>query len=449
MTLSSPAQARRPDRTARLGRALIYIHHQEPLIREPLVSAAMETLLVAGRSMDFASRLRGHGRGLTGDLATQYAAHAGIGTLQLRGQVLPALKTAGIVDYRTDGAAITHIEEYVGVSAPLVTQAMQVLDVLSPSVGDLAVLHSVELAAWAPLTVAQHAQSLVDRGFTDEQAREATRLGVAAGINNTVASAALNEKVIYNPNVWGSASAGVDVATFLRSLPPAERESLLGIAEQASARPALAVAAYGAFDPSVLRSATKVGLVQAATVTSSYGGAAPQTYVFSPIYEPVDDTLVTTEALHLRKLFVAHILYGHEKAAAGRGQISDPAVLVDRLLRRGRVGPASNIASDYRLLERAGIVSVSDAGNGRAFLHAVKNEIIEGGLGWLQQSFGEGPGGDAGDVGLLRPPAQFSTPESERAQAAATGAANEISDAAVLKLREAVQEAQRVARHEY
>jgi hypothetical protein len=41
------------------------------------------------------------------------------------------------------------------------------------------------------------------------------KLGLGAGINHTVASAELNERVIDNPNVWGSASTGVDVATFL------------------------------------------------------------------------------------------------------------------------------------------------------------------------------------------------------------------------------------------
>lgn len=445
---ASMAAPREPDRTARLGRALIYLHQQDGLITNPVIRAQMEKVLLAGRAMDFAARLRNHGRGLTGVLAQNYAMHTGIGVLELLAQVLPALQAAGVIAYASDGTSITHIEEYVGVSGSLITQAMAVLDALSPTADDFAVLHSVEIACWAPLARSDHVHALASRGFSDQRAEGALTMTVAAGANQTVYSAALNEDVIYSPNVWGSPAVGVDIASFLRSLGPAERESLLGIAEQASAKPALAVSSYSAFDPAVLRSATQVGLVQAATVRSSFGSAVPQTYVFSPMQESLDDTLVTTEALHLRKLFVAHILYGRDRAATGRGKIVDPVILVDRLLRRGRVGPASNIATDYRLLEAHGIVSVSAVDGGRAFLEAVKPEIIEGGLAWLEASFGDSNRGD-GALERLRPPAEFTGPEAERARTVASGAAAEISGAAVLRLREAVQEAQRAARFDY
>jgi hypothetical protein len=159
MTLTSPAPGS-PDRNARLGRALVYLHQQDSLISAPLVRAQLEKLLLAGRAMDFAARLRGHGRGLTGTLAQQYAAHAGIGLLELRAQVLPALQKAGVITYQTDDSMITHIEEYVGVSGSVVAQAMAVLDALGPSAADHAVLHSVEIACWAPLASSQHGPGL-------------------------------------------------------------------------------------------------------------------------------------------------------------------------------------------------------------------------------------------------------------------------------------------------
>jgi hypothetical protein len=73
VTQPSPAPAPQPDRTARLGRGLVYIHQQDPLITERLIRARLEKLLVAGQAMDFASRLRGHGRDLTPALAVEYA----------------------------------------------------------------------------------------------------------------------------------------------------------------------------------------------------------------------------------------------------------------------------------------------------------------------------------------------------------------------------------------
>jgi hypothetical protein len=135
--------------------------------------------------------------------------------MDLVGKMLPALRAADVVGFAVQDSSLVFIEEYVGVSAPLVTQAMRVLEALKPSAADLAVLHSVEIACWAPLTRYQHAESLVARGFGDEVVESAMKLGLGAGINHTVASAELNERVIDNPNVWGSASTGVDVATFL------------------------------------------------------------------------------------------------------------------------------------------------------------------------------------------------------------------------------------------
>ena len=93
-------------------------------------------------------------------------------------------------------------------------------------------------------------------------------------------------------------------------------------------------------------------------------GSRSRTYVFSPLLQVADDGVATTEALHLRKLFVAHILFGQEQATPGYGQIRDPTVLVKKLLDRGQVGPATNISTDYHMLEASGVVCVEPYGNG-------------------------------------------------------------------------------------
>jgi len=427
------------NRDRRLGRAVLFVHQQAGLVADPLVRAELETLFLAGRAMDFAARLREHGQDLTPALAVQYARLAGIGPGELGIRVLPVLKSVGVADFAVQDGHLTWIEEYVGLSAPVVAQTLAVLEALGPSVAERAVLHSVEIACWAPLTEAQHLEQLTRRGFADNMASGGLRLAKAAGVNKRVHASELGEDVVFNPYVWGSSQ--VPIARFLRSLPPAERDALLGICEQASDRPGLALPALAGFSPAVVASARKVGLVQAATVKSSANPIASQTYVFSPLLEDEDNLLATTEALHQRKLFVAHILFGHEKALASRGVVRDPVVLVEALLRKGWVGPASNIESDYHLLEAAGIVQVEEVAGGRALLKLVKREIVEGGLGWLRQTVS---GGGAGVVPkLLRAPEAFVTPERDRASLPDAAAADELTRATVLRLRE---EAQRAAR---
>ena len=244
---------------------------------------------------------------------------------------------------------------------------------------------------------------------------------------------------MFNPCVWGAGH--ISMAKFLRSLPSAEREVILGLCEQASDRPGLALPALDS-SPRVLTSARKVGLIQAATVKSSADGGASQTYVFSPLLETEDDRALTTEALHQRELFVAHILFGVEKAKFSGGRISNPTLLVRRLHEWGSVGPATNIGTDYHLLEAQGIVSVEPGGGDRAYLRMVKKEIVRDGLDWLDRTGGAGTDRSVSPK-LLRSPSEFVTPEQDRLGLSDQGATDEVMKGIVLSLREELQSATR------
>jgi hypothetical protein len=429
-------------RRRRMSRSLAVLYNSQSLIASPIVRADLERLLLAGRSMDFAARLHEHDV-LTGEQATHYATLAGIGRDELRLRVLPALKSAGILDYEYTNDVLSRVEEFIGVSGSLLEQTASLLDNLNPTASERATLQSISIASWAPLARAQHLQALAVRGFTDQQAEAGLSHAGAAGVNQLMPSSELREDVVFNAQVWGSGV--IPIAQFLKHLPVDEREVLLGIAEEASSRPGIALATLGTPTDDTLVAARKVGLLQTATVRSTAGGQTGQTYAFAPLIEADDDLLVTTEALHGRKLFVAHMLFAHERAKSGLGRVRDPTVLVRALVRDGEVGPATNIGTDYHLLEAAGIVVVDDSG-ARPFLRLVKREIAEGGLLWLTQAYGGGIGSsESGILTGLKPPGEFASPELDRARATAGAAALELTQAAVLHLR---KEAQRVTRGE-
>ena len=417
-----------------------------------MIKAQLGGVLAAAKAMDFAVRLKGHPTNLTPKLVDQFAELAGISHFELVNVHLPILKSADVVDYTvTADGQVTSLEDFVSLTAPMLFQALTVLDKMHPKPVERAVLHCVEIASWAPLTRADHLQQITRRGYDDETAADALRISLALGANRKVPSAQLREDVVFNPNVWSSGQE--DVAKFLRGLPTSERDALLGLCEQASHRPGLALPNYSSFSPSIMASATKVGLIQAATVKSTAAhSAGEQTYVFSPVLETIDNSSETTEALHHRKLFVAHILYGVEKASSGLGRITMPIKLVKALANRGEVGPATNISTDYHLLEAHGIVTVRDAGHGRSYLEAVKPEIIKDGLGWLEAASGKSsPDTRSAEtiLGRLRPPESFATPEASRIQSGDLGESDEITSSAVLKLRELRKEAQSVVRFDF
>lgn len=436
--MPDPRAADAPRR--RLGRAVLFILQQDPVVQDNVVRADIDTLLLAGRAMDFASRLQGYGATATPEIAKTYARLAGLSYRDVCQRILPILKQADVVDYKlTADGTVSYIEEFVGITAPVIEQTFRVLDALGPSEAELGVLHSVEIAAWAPLTAAQHLEQVARRGLPDQAAQEGLRLALAAGINRRVRSAALNENVIFNPYVWGTRQ--VEVATWLRGLPPAERDVLFAIFEQASTRPGIALNQMTA-NSAMVTGARKIGLVQAATVKSTTGQS--RTYVFSPLMQASDDAATTTEALHLRKLFVAHILFGHEHADPWHGRIDNPTILVRALLNRGQVGPATSIATDYALLEAQGVVQVEEIeGTDRAILRLLKREIVEAGLDWLNAGLGSMTGRGSESTRLHQTPGTFVKPEIDRARLPDEGAATEITHSAVLALREEIQ---RVAR---
>lgn len=424
------------DDTKRLGRAVVFVHQHDQKITDHHVRAEIEVLLLTGKAMDFAARLKGHQAifPLTHELVQQYAKFAGLGFLELSNTVLPALKRAGLIDYSlSDQGRIVGLDEYIGVSATVTEQTVQLLNVLMPQRSDLAFLHSVEVAAIAPLAESDHLQEVVSRGFSEAEAASALTLAKAVGLNLTVPSAELNERVVYSPYVWGTRQ--LSLAKFLRELPPNERDALLGMSEQVLATPGIHMSKLVA-TPAVIRSARNAGLIQAANVQSSTGNGS--TYVFSPLLEAEDNLCTTTEAFHLRKLFVAHILFGHERAIAGGGIIHSPTVLVNALIKRGVVGPATNIGTDYYLLEAAGVVAVEpDAG--RAYLRLVKPEIAEAGLDWIRRITDSA---GTGELTLNQRPASFQKPEDLRTEET-TGAANELMVASINELRKEMQRAAR------
>lgn len=227
MTSSPAAPASTPASNPRLGRALFYVHQQAQVVTDPVIRAKLAQLIAAGEAMAYAVTLKDH-KVIPGALAVEYAAQAGIGQQRLFTEVLPKLKEADLVTFTVDLATggLATVEEFVGLSGRIIDQAMKVTERYMPTDVELAVLHSTEVASWAPMTVEQHAEQLHRRGFADNIVTEAVNLTLAAGINQRVKSADLGEFVIYNANVWSAHH--ISIAAFIKGMPPAERDSLLG-----------------------------------------------------------------------------------------------------------------------------------------------------------------------------------------------------------------------------
>jgi hypothetical protein len=397
------------------GLAIIRAYHHAanrvPLGR--LEAAYIRPAFFAGQAISLAERMRSQGDSLNGQTVENLAHFLGISPFELRQTFLPILKRAGIIDYVIRNDEVLRVEEFVGVSAPLLVQTAQVFDEFGPRDVDRALVLSGQLAAHAPMVESNHIQAIISGGIEETDALEGLKAAAAVHLVRRQASRELNENIIYNEHVWSTGV--VPISGFLRQLPSTERAVILGIVDAAATSPGIALPSLSAStaNPGVLTAARKVGLIDTARVKSKTG--QQQVYAFSPLLERDLAARNTTDALHERKLFVAHILFGHQFGAPATGRINDPVVLVNALLRKGEVGPATAITNDYLLLESFGILRAVPYRSGMSTLKLIKEDVVRDGLGLLQKTLGASDRADASpEMAGLWLPGSFVPPEEDR-----------------------------------
>jgi hypothetical protein len=421
------------------GRMVIrlYLHAKEFPANE--ATSFVGAALKAGRCMDFGARIRRRGAELTRDQILEFARLVGLDQSDLLFWALPTMAKADVLAYKSDSGGVSALEEYVGVTGPFLEQVAAVFHQLSPRREELCALESVGLASYAPLTLRDHQSALSAAGYPESmQARVIAALDALQLLKRSP-SQELREDIVYAEYVWGDSA--VKVAALLRKLPDAERRALTQISAEAMNHPGAPLSQFAGVDQGLLQEAERAGFIDAARVVTSTG--AKQHFAFSSALERQFAARGLTDALHERKLFVAHILFGHYFGFPGTGRIKDPLVLVRAFINRGVVGPASAITTDYPLLETHGIVTVrpSPQHPHRSYLHIVKDDVVRESLELLEASLGGGaePTGIGGKDPLrgLWLPGSFAGPESVRLtdRTLRADAAAEVMDFAIAELR--------------
>lgn len=431
-----------------VGLAIIRAYqHAARMPAGTLATSYVRPAFDAGRAMVFAERLRNQGNPLSRERVEGLAQFLGIAGHELVTVILPALSSAGVLEYGTDWEGnLQAVEEYVGVTGSLLAQTARVFEQFSPTPASRSAVISGHLAAQAPMTLRNHLDAVIATGIPEEPCKEGVRAAHAAGMLRTVDSP-LREKIVYNEHVW--ATGTVQIAGFLRGLPSDERGAILGIVNDAARNPGIALPqlAASAPDAAVLQGARRVGLVDSVKVRSRSGNS--QTYAFSPLLEQELAARHATDALHERKLVVAHILFGHDFGRQSTGRIDDPVVLLNALLRKGVVGPATAITNDYMLLESYGIMRVRPATGSRSYLEFVKEDVVKDARDLLRQgrTFAEAGGSPESTLEALWLPGSFVEPEADRPTAQEVGdAANELFDGIIQRMHD---EAARATRDEH
>jgi hypothetical protein len=339
-----------------------------------------------------------------------------------------------IIVRRTVSGDVLEVEEQIGVAAPVLEQCAAVWERLSPTPVEQCALESADHATFVPLTLSDHRAVLEVAGYPAELHDPALQALEAVGMVRRHYARSLKDDIIYSPYVWGTEA--VNVAAFMRGLPPNEREVLGGLARTAAERPGAPVPGLGS-NQRLVDGARKVGLIDATRVLTTEGNE--RSFAFSPALEK-QLAIGSTDVLHERKLFVAHILYGHLYGYPWTGKIETPIALVRALINKGTVGPTTSIRSDYPLLEARGIVKVKEIpGSSLGYLTLVKEDVAGDSLELLRLALGKDEDGDGMQgAASLWLPGSFTSPEWDRRRLSEpTGTAEaEVLGSAIEQLRE-------------
>lgn len=365
--------------------------------------AALAQLEFAGQVLELALRLRGSGVS-PGPRIGAIGLDVGVAKRHLNKEILPTLESLGWVECRWDDAGeLRAVSEAVPPVQVLLGYADSILDMVRPEPLERAVVAILDASTVLPITRATAIE--VGTSVATEEAAKRALDALEALHLISVVKAADGHVVVYNPNVW---AADADYSSSaLRAEDDTARAALTGLMEEISATPGLPQKAVTSTDRRWIDFAVSQGLVQRSLVTTSEG--KEEAFLFTPHMSrsAFENPSGVDPSGHVRQL-IGSMVYAKNFA---NYRLRDPAVFLRKLIREGEAGDVDSIASDYPMLETAGIVKVERAARYYKLV-LLQADVAEQAVGYL------GVAASADDSGVrgLRDQRKYAHPEQQRAQ---------------------------------
>lgn len=336
-------------------------------------------------------------------------------------ETLPLVKRLASLDLidieweSTEERHVAHLQTQGDSSQWVFEAAGKLFYASDPTEQEQTSLLALDLTAITPLKTSTLYDRLQQAGFSDVSARRAVDHLLEVRLLNQTRETDQGEPIISNP--YAFRSLGPDSGSVLSKLSEIDAEKAITLLEQIKNSPGVPLPADT--DQDVLQVLIDVGLVDYSGIRVR-GSSKTREFPTIPHLWGVFDTVIGKAALDDdliddAKLFLNSIRYGEFFAIRSYGRIWDPALLVDRLVRRGEIGPATNIGSDYPLPLSRGIVSIVESriSPGRFHMQLRKEDVGKSVLSILQQgTILESPGDPP--EGILGPTGQYQSPETVR-----------------------------------
>lgn len=369
--------------------------------------ASLAQLEFAGRVYEMAWRLRGSGLSPMRRVEA-IGLEAGIPKRQLLNEVLPALEAMNWVELSTDeDGVLDSLDEHVPPPPELLLLADSVLDIAMPTTAERAALVLLRETSRLPLEI-DVAIEAASAGASGDAAEEALRALTAVQLVRTVPTDDGRE-VVFNPFIWQGDSEVTKAA--LKAEDAGVRREVGALIEEIAARPALPQDFVTSTEQKWVDFAVSQGLVQRTVVETSTG--QNRSFLFTP-HLARDPFGVTSgdPSGHVRQL-VGSMIYATTFATH---KLYNPARFVNVLIAYGEAGDATDIGTDYTMLETAGIVRV-EAGQRYKKMVLLQPDVAQEAVTYLE---GDPMSGGPQEASGLMDQRAYGHVERERAKLATT-----------------------------
>jgi hypothetical protein len=353
--------------------------------------------------------------------------------------VLNELQKLGIVSLQTlspDGEPVLHALETTASSRSSVLKAAgKLFESLGPSDQERATLAVLELTLPVPIPRSEVISRIAALGHAESVIKAAVTHLVSLNLIGVTTETTGGEPILYNPYAYAAPS--LDVSKILKALKSVPYEKALAILEHIKTKPGVPLPADA--DQNVLTLMIKMGLVDNSAILAR-GGAHKQEFPTLPhvwgVFGVDSDSVLSEDLIDDSKLLLNSLRYGQFYSVSSRGRIDNPWVLIDRLISRGEVGPATAIGEDYPLPLARGIVSIVESRlyTGRFHMQLRKTDVAEAVRDILEQSaiLPEQPSVSADQLGTT---GEYFAPEVVRIEKQLPTELKRAADALAFELR--------------
>jgi hypothetical protein len=305
--------------------------------------------------------------------------------------VLQKLQTIAVVsvefESRDDEQVVLSVETHAKTKSSVFSAVGKLFEALGSSDQERATLAILELTLPVPIPRSEVVSRLTTGGHSESVIGAAITHLLSLKLIGSTRETAGGEPLLYNPYAYTSPS--LDVVKILKALEKIPYEKSLAILEHIKTQPGVPLPPDT--DQAVLSLMIKMGFVDNSAILAR-GGAHKKEFPTLPhiwgVFGADSDSVLSEDLIDDSKLFLNSLRYGQFYSVSSRGRIDDPWVLVDRLISRGEVGPATAIGEDYPLPLARGIVSIVESRlyAGRFHMQLRKVDVAEAVRDILEQN---------------------------------------------------------------